>query len=51
LRTPEEITRFFDGLDVLEPGVVPCSQWRPVTGQLGGQPAPVDEFSGVARKP
>jgi O-methyltransferase involved in polyketide biosynthesis len=47
LRSPEQITRFFDGLDVLEPGVVPCSQWRPDIGQ----PAPVDEFAGVARKP
>jgi O-methyltransferase involved in polyketide biosynthesis len=51
LRSPEQITRFFDGLDVLEPGVVPCSQWRPGIGQLGGRPAPVDEFGGVARKP
>jgi hypothetical protein len=24
-RRPEQITRFFDGLDLLEPGVVPCS--------------------------
>ncbi len=39
-----EVTRFFDGLNVLDPGVVPCPQWRPVIGQLGGQPAPVDEF-------
>jgi O-methyltransferase involved in polyketide biosynthesis len=51
LRSPEQIARFFDGLDLLEPGVVPCSQWRPDVGPLDGQPPPVDEFCGVARKP
>ena len=29
LRSPEQIAAFFDGLDLLEPGVVPVSQWRP----------------------
>ncbi|GIG87957.1 SAM-dependent methyltransferase [Plantactinospora endophytica] len=29
LRTPEQIAMFFDGLEVLEPGVVPCPRWRP----------------------
>ncbi|GAA1951262.1 SAM-dependent methyltransferase [Kitasatospora viridis] len=28
-RTDEEITALFGGLDVLEPGLVPCSLWRP----------------------
>ncbi len=51
LRTPEQITRFFDGLDLLEPGVVPCSQWRPDVSPLDGPPPAVDEFCGVARKP
>jgi O-methyltransferase involved in polyketide biosynthesis len=57
LRSPEQITRFFDGLELLEPGLVPCSQWRPDIGprpDVGAgdaQPAPVDEYSGVARKP
>lgn len=50
LRRPEEIVRFFDPLDLLEPGVVPCSQWRPEERPFG--PAdPVDEFCGVARTP
>jgi O-methyltransferase involved in polyketide biosynthesis len=51
LRTPQQITRFFDGLDLLPPGVVSCSQWRPDPSPTGGQPAAVDEFCGVARKP
>ena len=51
LRSPQQIARFFDGLDLLEPGVVSCSRWRPDLGPLGGQPPEVDEFCGVARKP
>jgi len=51
LRNPQQITRFFDGLELLPPGVVSCSRWRPDLAPLGGQPAEVDEFCGVARKP
>jgi len=51
LRSPQQIARFFDGLDLLEPGVVSCSQWRPDASPLGSQPPEVDEFCGVARKP
>ena len=51
LRTPQQITRFFDGLDLLPPGVVSCSRWRPDLTPEGGLPAEVDEFCGVARKP
>jgi S-adenosyl methyltransferase len=29
LRRPDELASFFDGLDLIEPGVVPCSRWRP----------------------
>ena len=39
LRTPQQIARFFDGLDLLEPGVVSCSRWRPDPSH-GGRPAP-----------
>jgi hypothetical protein len=51
LRTPQEITGFFDGLELLAPGVVSCSRWRPGPSPLGDQPDEVDEFCGVARKP
>jgi S-adenosyl methyltransferase len=50
LRTPEQISRFFDGLDLLPPGVVSCSRWRPHLTSDSGLPAEVDEFCGVARK-
>jgi O-methyltransferase involved in polyketide biosynthesis len=51
LRSPEQIARFFDGLYLLEPGVVSCSRWRPDISPLDGQPPEVDEFCGLARKP
>jgi hypothetical protein len=51
LRSPQQIARFFDGMDLLDPGVVSCSRWRPDTSPTGDQPPEVDEFCGVARKP
>ena len=50
LRTPQQIARFFDGLELLPPGVVSCSRWRPRLTPGGQLPAEVDEFCGVARK-
>ncbi|QTD96255.1 SAM-dependent methyltransferase [Streptomyces cyanogenus] len=49
LRTVEAITSFFDGLQLVEPGVVPVTRWRPEPGS----PAPetVAEHGGLARKP
>jgi S-adenosyl methyltransferase len=29
LRRPDQIASFFDGLDLVEPGVVPCPRWKP----------------------
>lgn len=49
-RTPEAVVRFFDGLELLEPGVVSCSRWRP-EGADGGEPVEVAMFGGVGRKP
>ncbi|GLW65321.1 SAM-dependent methyltransferase [Actinomadura rubrobrunea] len=53
-RTVEEITAYFDGLDLLEPGVVPLPLWRP-----DGPVPPEGEltvgqrlmYGGIARKP
>ena len=50
LRTPEEIASFFDGLELVEPGVVSCTRWRPDPAP-SGPPAEVDAFGGVGRKP
>ncbi|MEV7006078.1 SAM-dependent methyltransferase [Streptosporangium sp. NPDC051022] len=49
LRSPEELAGFFDGLDLLEPGVVPITQWRPETPLLGSS-TDVGVLGGVARK-
>jgi O-methyltransferase involved in polyketide biosynthesis len=50
LRSPEEIAGFFDGLEFVEPGLVPIVDWRP-------EPTPFERhvkvatLGGVARKP
>jgi S-adenosyl methyltransferase len=49
MRDRAAITRFFDGLDLLEPGVVQPQQWRPEPGTLS--PPQVTAWCGVARKP
>ena len=49
-RTPAEIASFFDGLELVEPGVVSCPRWRPDPAP-GGPPAELDAFGGVGRKP
>ena len=49
LRRPGELASFFDGLDLIEPGVVPCPQWKP---DAPGHAAPEGAvaYCGVARK-
>jgi hypothetical protein len=49
LRSPEQIASFFDGLELVDPGVVSCPLWRPDAGAEA--PTPVDAFGGVGRKP
>ncbi|MDT9683824.1 SAM-dependent methyltransferase [Streptomyces sp. TRM76323] len=46
-RSREEFASFLDGLEVLEPGIVSCANWRPRPGQGGV----VAQFGAVARKP
>jgi hypothetical protein len=47
-RSSEEIARYFDGLTLLEPGLVSCSQWRPGPGE---EPTVVPQLGAVAQKP
>ncbi len=49
-RSRQELTRFFDRLELLEPGVVSCSQWRPDPGDPSSQ-VEVAHFCAVGRKP
>ena len=48
MRDRAAVTRFFDGLELLEPGVVQPQQWRP---EPGFSPPQVTAWCGVARKP
>ncbi len=49
LRTPEQIAGYFEGLELLDPGVVLVSDWRPEPD--AARHGDVNTFGGVARKP
>jgi hypothetical protein len=46
-RGSEEIARYFEGLTLLEPGLVSCSRWRP---EPGTEPKSVPQLGAVAEK-
>ena len=49
-RTRAEVSRFFAGLELVEPGIVQVHQWRPAAGDLGsGRDLAI--YAGVGRKP
>jgi len=50
LRSPERIARFFDGLELVEPGVVSPPRWRPEPS-TSGLPPEIDSSCGMGRKP
>ncbi|MFJ5231769.1 SAM-dependent methyltransferase [Kitasatospora sp. NPDC088391] len=50
MRTREQVLRFFDGLELLEPGLVTAPQWRP-DQEPRDTDAQVAIWAGVARKP
>ena len=49
LRTPDEITAYFDGLELIDPGVVSVPLWRPDADSPA--PAVIGEHGGLALKP
>ena len=49
LRDHAEITRMFNGLELVGPGVVKASQWRPESDAQAATPTVL--WAGVARKP
>jgi hypothetical protein len=50
LRTHDEVSRFFAGLDPVEPGLVQLHRWRP--GPEGPDPDhDIANYGAVARKP
>ncbi|ASU84355.1 translation initiation factor IF-2 [Nocardiopsis gilva YIM 90087] len=48
LRTRDELAALFDGLELVDPGVVSCSAWRP---DPGADMTPVAQFCAVGRTP
>ena len=49
LRTPERFARFFEGLELVEPGVVTYNEWRMEV--ILDPPKEIDGYCGVACKP
>lgn len=49
-RTRQEVSSFFNGLELLEPGVVSCSLWRPDSSDVGIC-TEVHQYCGLAWKP
>jgi len=49
-RTRAEVTAFFSGLDLVEPGVVPILTWHPDDGEPA-DPHAASHYAGMARKP
>jgi SAM-dependent methyltransferase len=47
-RTHADVTRFFDGTEILDPGVVQLPEWRPETDSGAGA---LPMWCGVGRKP
>jgi hypothetical protein len=50
-RSKQEFTELFEGLELLEPGVVPASEWRPEPGAVLPPRSDVNIWAAVARKP
>ncbi|HEX9352409.1 MAG TPA: SAM-dependent methyltransferase [Streptosporangiaceae bacterium] len=50
LRTRDQVVRFFDGLELVGPGLVPLSQWWPADEVDAGAASGVIGYSGMARK-
>jgi hypothetical protein len=50
MRSPAVFVSFFDGLELVEPGIVPREDWRPDSASLPTVAGP-PSLAGVARKP
>ncbi|MFV0126617.1 SAM-dependent methyltransferase [Streptomyces sp. HMX112] len=50
MRSREEVARFFDGYELLEPGLVAMPEWRPETPTEQEDPYAFSAYAGVGRK-
>ena len=48
VKAVEQFARYFAGLELVEPGVVPLVQWRP---DPDAEPVEIYSYCGVGRKP
>ena len=51
LRPVDQIEAYFEGLELVEPGVVPVPLWRPETSASGAAAPAIGQHGGVGRKP
>lgn len=52
LRSARQIAEFFEGTELVDPGVVSCPLWRPDPLEVRrGLPAEMDQVAGMGRKP
>ncbi|WP_370945318.1 SAM-dependent methyltransferase [Amycolatopsis sp. cg5] len=50
LRDREQFAKFFTGLEIIEPGVVPVPLWRPLEDEVGHNPDHAHVHAGLGRK-
>ena len=50
LRSQAEVERFFEGLELLEPGLVPLAKWRPTSEAVAEAAPPAGMWAAVGRK-
>jgi S-adenosyl methyltransferase len=50
LRSPEQLGRCFEGFEMVPPGLVPITQWRPDNTDIG-EPGHIDAYGAVSLKP
>ncbi len=50
MRSVEDFTRYFDGLHLVDPGVVSVYRWRPEPAEIG-KVTDLPQYCGLARKP
>ncbi len=50
MRTSEQVTRFFDGLEMVPPGMIPMSEWG-LPNQIDANASGLIGYCGIGRKP
>jgi hypothetical protein len=51
LRTVEQLAQCFEGLELVEPGLVPITEWRPEPDTADTVVGRVDAYGALGRKP